>query len=112
MSSSYLLLLTTIVIHDTVNLGENEAAKTHQNNIKASVECQSTNMIVDEGISRRYDSSINKLVMDVRATYADVVKMPSREEIVRQRMNIELASPESQALGKLSGRSFAKLIKI
>ena len=76
------------------------------------MECQSTNMIVDEGISRRYDSSINKLVTDIRATYADVVKMPSREEIVRQRMNIELVSPESQALGKLSGRSFAKLIKI
>ena len=99
-------------IRTNVNLGKNGAEKPHQNNIKASVECHSTNMIGDDGITRRYDASREELVTNTRDTYADVVRTSSCKEIVRRKMNIELASPEGQSLGKPLGRSFAKLIKI
>ena len=54
----------------------------------------------------------NKLVTNTRDTYASVVRTPSCKEIVRQKKNIDLVNTEGQVLGKPSGRSLSKLIKI
>ena len=76
------------------------------------MESYSTEIIGDDSIIHRKNANIKKLVTDTRATYTDVIRTPSRKEIVVEKINIVLASPEGQVLGKPSGRRFANLIKI
>ena len=84
-----------------VNLCENMRVSSHENSIKASDKCSST-LTTNEAGTLNKDGT-NKVVK-ARVSYADAVRTPSCAEIVRGRLNLDFAKPESQALSKTSGK--------
>ena len=62
---------------------------------------------------RKINSTKNiKGTSDTPVSYADAVRNPSRKEIVRENINVNLLSSEGQAVGKPSGQDFLRFIEI
>ena len=101
--SMFLIILSSsnVDAYDIVNLCENMRVSSHENSIKASDKCSSTLTTNEAGILNKDGT---KSVVNTRVSYADAVRTRSCNEIVRGRLNLDLAKPESQALSKLSGK--------
>ena len=84
-----------------VNLRENMRVLSHENSIKVSDKCSST--ITTKEANTLSNSDTGRKI-NARASYADAVRTPSCEEIVREKLNVDLSTPESHVLNKLSGR--------
>ena len=97
---------------ERVNLGNKMSEGSHKNSTKASVERPSTMTTDGANIESNNDVDSRKEVTYARGTYADAVRTPSGKENMRMGISVNLVNPEGRALGRPSGNSRTRLIKI